>query len=563
VTRFHARILPAVALAAAAGCGDGSGPGGEAVVACNEVVPTALSPGQVALVDASHTACIRIAEAGAGGADYLYVAYSAAGQESRDGTSAEYQLTGMAGAPPPAAAVRPGGQAAWLQATPAQRFHGRLRALGQDLARTRPGPRLRARAAPSVRTAPPSPGEERTFNVLRSADVSGTRPDDYVQVESTARYVGTHTAIFLDNSAPVEGGYTEDDLTAIGTLFDDYLHPIDVDAFGSETDVNGDGLVLVLLTDRVTQLVGCGEDQIVVGLFFAVDLIADHVGSNNAEIFYGLAPNEACEVDRIQAVRALPGVFIHEFQHMINYGQHVLQRDGDAEDTWLDEGLAGMAEELGGRLVPDDRCLDNDCLSQFHSSNFVNAYRYLAQLDGAYLIGPRQPPLPLTEYGATWLFVRWLSDHFAAEPTLGNDLTRALVQTTRTGAENVVSATETPFDRLIGEWQLANFLEDHPDFEELTAGTRFRYTSWDIREVFASFNQQDPSEFRSVYPVEPDVFTGADYVRNGVLRAGSGQHLLLEHAALAPALDLLLTSPDAANALHPDVSPRTILLRLR
>jgi hypothetical protein len=562
VTRFHARILPAVALAAAAGCGDGSGPGGEAVVDCNEVVPTALSPGQVALVDASDTACIRIAEAGAGGADYLYVAYSAAGEESRDGTSAEYQLTGTAGTPP-VTVIRPGAQAVRSQATPAQRFHSRLRAFGQDLARSRRGQRLRARAAPSVRAVPPSLGEERSFSVLSSADVSGTQPEDYVQVESTARYVGTHTAIFLDNAAPVEGGYTQDDLTAIGTLFDDYLHPIDVDAFGSETDVNGDGLVLVLLTNRVTQLVGCGEDQIVVGLFFAVDLIAGHVGSNNAEIFYGLAPDEACGVDRVDAVRALPGVFIHEFQHMINYGQHVLQRDGDGEDTWLDEGLSGMAEELGGRLVPDDQCVDNDCLTQFHSSNFVNAYMYLAQVNSAYLIGPRQPPLPLTEYGATWLFVRWLADHFAAEPTLGTDLTRALVQTTRTGAENVVSATETPFDRLIGEWQLANYLDDHPDFEGLTAGTRLHYTSWDIRDVYASFNQEDPVKFPSAYPLEPDVFTGDDYVRTGELLAGSGQHLLVERAASAPALDLLLTGPDATSALSPDVSPRTVLLRLR
>ncbi len=561
MTRFRRLILPTL-LVGAAGCGDGSGPG-SAVVDCDEVAPTALSPGQVALLDASETACIRIAEAGSGGADYLYVAYSAAGEESEDGTSAEYQLTGTAGTPPPAAVVRPGAPAARFQATAAQRFHSRLRALGRDLARSRPGARLRARGAPSVQAVRPSLGDERTFNVLRSADVSGTQPDDYVQVASTARYVGTHVAIFLDDAAPVEGGYTQGDLDAIGSLFDDHLHPIGVNAFGSETDVNGDGVVLVLLTERVTRLAGCGLGQIVVGLFFAVDLIADHVGSNNAEIFYGLAPNVECQVDRLEAVRVLPGVFIHEFQHMINYGQHVLQRDGDAEDTWLDEGLAGMAEELGGRLVPADRCLDNDCLTQFHSGNFVNAYQYLAQVNTAYLIGPRQPPLPLTEYGATWLFVRWLSDHFAAEPTLGTDLTRALLQTTRTGAENVVSATETPFDRLLGEWQLANYLEDHPDFEDLTAGTRFRYTSWSIREVYASFHQQDPAQFPSAYPLEPNVFTGSDYVRTGVLPAGSGQHLLVEQAASAPALDLLLTGPDAANALSPDVSPRTILLRLR
>ena len=236
-------------------------------------------------------------------------------------------------------------------------------------------------------------------------------------------------AIFLDDAAPVEGGYTQDDLDDIGGLFDDYLHPINVNAFGSETDVNGDGIVLVLLTDRVTRLADCDAGQIVVGLFFAVDLFEDLVGSNNAEIFYGLTPDAECDTSREEAIQALPSVFIHEFQHMINYGQHVIQRDGDAEDTWLDEGLSGFAEELGGRLVPNDRCLDNDCLTQFHLGNLGNSYRYLSELPDAYLIGPRQPPLPLSQYGASWLFVRWLADHFADDATLGTDLTRALVQT--------------------------------------------------------------------------------------------------------------------------------------
>jgi hypothetical protein len=559
VTRFRWLILPALS-AAAAGCGDGNGPGA-AVLDCNEVEPTALAPGQMALVDASQTACMRVQASGTD-ADYLYLAYSAAAEESREGTSAEYLLTGTADSSPPAAVVRPVAQATRAPATAAQRFHSRLRALGQDLARSRPGPRLRARAGPAVRAAPPTLGSQRTFNVLRSADVSGTQPDDYVQVTGTARYVGTHAAIYLDNAAPVQGGYTQADLDGIGSLFDDHLHPIDVNAFGNETDVNGDGKVLVLLTDRVTRLAGCGAGQIVVGLFFAVDLIEDHVGSNNAELFYGLVPDPQCQVDRLDAVRALPGVFIHEFQHMINYGQHVLERDGDAEDTWLDEGIAGMAEELGGRLVPDDRCLDNDCLTQFQSGNFVNAYQYLSQVSSAYLIGPRQPPLPLTEYGATWLFVRWLSDHFAADSILGTELTRALVQTSRTGADNVAGATETPFDRLIGEWQLANYLEDHPDFQSLTAGTRLNYTSWNIRDIYASFHQQDPGQFPSAYPLEPDVFAGGDYFRDGDLLAGSGQHLLVEQAASVPALDLQLISP-VGDAISPGAAPRTVLLRLR
>jgi hypothetical protein len=246
---------------------------------------------------------------------------------------------------------------------------------------------------------------------------------------------------------------------------------------------------------------------------------------------------------------------------MINYGQKVIQRSGEAEDVWLDEGLSGMAEELGGRLVPGDRCVDGDCLTQFHRNNLSNAYNYLFQQDAAYLIGPPRPPLPLTQYGATWLFVRWLADHFAADSTLGTDLTRALVQTTRTGADNVESATGTTFDRLIGEWQLANYLEDQPDFDGVTTGTRFGYGSWRLRDVFESFNQQDPVRFPRAYPLQPDVLTGGDYLRDGVLRPGSGPHLLVGQSS-AP-VDLLLTARDGSTGLPAAAAPRAIVLRLR
>jgi hypothetical protein len=52
-------------------------------------------------------------------------------------------------------------------------------------------------------------------------------------------------------------------------------------------------------------------------------------------------------------------------------------------------------------------------------------------------------------------------------------------------------------------------------------------------------------------------------VRNGVLRAGSGLHLLVEQPAAGAALDLRLTRPDGTNALSAGVFPRTAVLRLR
>jgi hypothetical protein len=531
------------------------------VVDCDQVAPTSLSPGQVAYQDASREACVRLPGAPSAGAEYLYLALSAASEETKEGTSAEYLLTGSAGGAPPAAAAAPRARMEQV-ATPVERFHARLRALGQKLAREG-GAGANARTAPSVRGEPPVVGEKRTFNVLRSTGVDGSRSEHYVQVAGTAQYVGTHVAIFTDDDPPSGGGYTPADIATIGSLFDDQLYPIDVNAFGQETDINGDGVVLVLLTDHVTRLAGCVGGQIVVGLFFAVDLLPNRVGSNKGEVFYGLMPDPGCGVTRARAVELLPAVFIHEFEHMINYGQHVIMRKGKAENTWLDEGLAQFAEELGARLVPDDRCANNDCTTQFQFGNFDNAYRYLSQIGESYLIGPRQPPLPLTQYGAAWLFVRWLADHFADDPILGTDLTRRLVQTTRTGADNVVAVAETPFDVLDADWQMANYLDDHPDFGELARGARFEYTSWNFRDVFAELHQQNPAKFSRIYPLEPDRFAGPSYSRAGVLHAGSAQHVVVEQSEPGVISDLLLTRPDGANALPSDVVPRSVVLRLR
>jgi hypothetical protein len=185
------------------------------------------------------------------------------------------------------------------------------------------------------------------------------------------------------------------------------------------------------------------------------------------------------------------------------------------------------------------------------------------QEESAYLIGPPVPPISLTQYGSAWLFVRWLADHFSGDGTLAGDLTRDLVQTTRTGADNVVAVTGESFDRLVGEWQLANYLEARPELGELTDGTRLHYTSWDLGDIFRSFHEQSPSRFPRLYPIEPDVTDGGGYAVSGTLRAGSGRHVLVEHAGSGSTLDLRLTEPGGASPLPAEVAPTTIVLRLR
>jgi hypothetical protein len=526
--------------------------------ACDQVEPTTLITGQFVVTDASRVTCVRIPGAGAAGAEYLYVAVSAAANESSAGTSTPYRLVGKdEGGVATATAGRAGPVPASLQLSPARRFHDRLRVLERKLARSPPAtsPRTGALAA-----AAPALGDTRTFSVLRSADASGSSSGDYVPVNATAKFAGRTVSIYLDDAAPIGGGYTQADIDAIGALFEDQLYPIDTTAFGRESDVNGDGQVLVLLTDRVTRLAGCGSGEVVVGFFYAVDLHPELTGSNGAEVFYGLVPDPSCGVDRSRATELLPGVFIHEFQHMINYNQHALVRHGDAEDTWLNEGLSMFAQELGGRQVPNARCAGNDCLNQFALDDFTNAYDFLHGVESHYLIGPSRPPLPLTAYGAAWLFVRWLGDHFATTQPLATDLTRKLVQTSRTGAANVEAASGQPFATLVAEWQLANYADDLPGIG--SADSLLQYPSWRFRDIFAAFHAADPGQFPLPYPLAPDSTNGA-YEISGSLPAGSGKHLLIRQSGGSPPLAFTVTEPTGGSALPESAAPRWCLLRLR
>jgi hypothetical protein len=259
-------------------------------------------------------------------------------------------------------------------------------------------------------------------------------------------------------------------------------------------------------------------------------------------------------VDKATANSRLPATFIHEFQHMISFNQHVLLRGGSAEDTWLNEGLSHFAEELGGRLVPDTECPDSgSCAEEFLADgDVVNAFEYLASPEDFFLIEPGNSTGQLEERGANWLFVRWLADHFATDTILGTDFTRSLLATNQTGSTNVTARTGVDFSTLVGEWQLANYLDDLPGFP--TSDPLLRYKSWDFRAV-ADANGEP-------YPLQPDSTDGVGYSHSGTLRAGSGRHVLVVQPPGAGSVDLHLTGP-TGTALPSTIVPRIALVRIR
>jgi hypothetical protein len=530
-----------------------TGPGDQPPVTCTEASTQILAVGEYRVIDPTQAgACVRVPAAGPSGAEHLYIALSAAGRETESGISASYAIAGV----PPTLATRGSARSRALRASgrpsAAAAFHGRLRAYERTVAgRPEASVSSQNQVRRSVRVPVPA-GAQRTFEVLASA----TRVDTFVQVPATAVFSRGHVAIFLDDDVP-PGGYSQVDIDNVGALFDDHLYRIDTLAFGRESDIDGNDQVLVLLSDEVNKLGDCSGSatQTVAGFFFAADLRTTFDHSNRGEVFYGWVPG-SCGVTLSQATSFLPEVFVHEFQHMINFNQHVLVAGGASEATWLNEGLATFAEELAARSVPADRCVNGDCLTQFAGSDLDNASMYLSDPESNYMVVPGDSVLALAEYGATWLFTRWLVDHFAVEQPLGADLTRRLVQTNQVGYLNVEAVTGESFSTLVSQWQIANFLDDLPGV--VPASDRLQYTSWNFRTAFG-----DP------YPLLPDTTInglndfGIPYERSGSLRAGSGAHVLIGQSPGGGVVDFQLTDANGRAVPAVVAEPRIALFRIR
>jgi hypothetical protein len=247
---------------------------------------------------------------------------------------------------------------------------------------------------------------------------------------------------------------------------------------------------------------------------------------------------------------------------MISFNQHVLVHKGtSSEDTWLNEGLSHFAEELGGENVPDNFCTSPfpNCESQFNGGNLVNAYGYLNDPEASFLVEPGSSSGTLEERGANWLFVRWLADHFATTQPQGTELTRALVQTNRTGMANVEAVTGEDFSTLTSQWQLANYLTDLSGFTPVS--DRLRYTSLNLRAIY-QLNFQN-GVFAKPYPLTPDSTRTGAYDRTGVLRAGSGRHLRIIQPVTSGEVAFVLSGGGGSSPVSSTAKPRIAVARVR
>ena len=220
---------------------------------------------------------------------------------------------------------------------------------------------------------------------------------------------------------------------AIDGFIDDF--ELITDVFGAPSDTDGDGKVLFLFTHLVSAIpVG--------GFYQAASVLPIENGGNgnNADMMF---MNPHISPSFISHVMA------HELQHLINFNQHVIVRSGQGEESWLNEGLSHLSEDLINKRLT--------CCNSHSVSSYTKAF--LSQPGTAGLMGDAS--FNNAKRGAAYLFVRSLADRF------GLDVIRRLTQTGLADRDNIETATGEKFENLLAMWGAqiyvsGNGLVDHP-----------------------------------------------------------------------------------------------------
>ena len=558
---------------AAWGCGSDQGPTPLPSCSAAQTPQVSLAAGGYTSIDATTGSGCATFPANASTvnpAEYLVVAQAAT---SITDTSAAFVLNSATPTAARVAAQRVTAPSP-ARATTAAAFDHYMRQLGRrHLGAMAPAsgrlPAAPAAAAVGPAATPPAVGSQRTFVVCGSL----TSCSPFKSVTATAKAVGLHVAIYVDNAAP-QPGLSASDLDTLKQVFDTLLYPLATTTFGAVTDLDNNGVVIALMTPVVNSLVPapCTLGYLA-GFFFPDDLVLSvpTSASNHGEIFYSIVAdplgNLSCPHSAANVKQVTPGVFVHEFQHMINFAQHFVIHPGSSipgssEEGWLDEGQSKYAEELTARRYQSAG--DTTTYQQYLDGNdLYDASQYLAGTGTAsLLIGQDQGTL--AEIGASWLFVRYIMDQYggAVNAYGGAALAGKLDQTVLTGATNVQTQSGQTFTTLLERWALTNWVSDLPNF---TAPTELQYTSWHFRATFDTlymrYHVKNPGRFPPYYPLVPDSAAGSQVSLSGVLHAGSGVYVRALQAPSGAAFTLQLSGPGVLLPTY--IGPRYQVIRIR
>jgi hypothetical protein len=552
--------------------------------ACTGIaVPTTLAVGAVATVQGANV-CLT----GASGAasEYTVVAYNSSADGS---TILSTNLTALGVATPPSTLRAPSASGPLLARSPTgitgtpakqldESFHQRLLTQSKGLKRffgmaraTRNARLSRGRTSsggfsPSASySAIPAAVAVNDIVRMNVASSSCTAPV-FRGLRVTA--IGAKSIVLADTLNPKDG-FTDVDYAKFAARFDTLVYPLDVNSFGAPSDIDGNGKIAVLFTKYVNELTPSNSNSFVGGFFHPRDLFpkadTETLGgcatSNEGEMFYMLVPDPTGTVNgnkhTLGFVDTLTvGVLAHEFQHLINAGRRVyVNTDAeDFEDTWLNEGLSHVAEELlyyhesgmlprqglgdaGIRPTPAKYAIwKSDA-----SSNFSRLLDYIEDPGASSPIDEANDEL--STRGAAWSFLRYAVDRaFTSDAGVWARFSNSI----RTGLGTVQDGLLTDPRPYLADFTLANYISDLG----ISNDPRFRHKSWNYRDIFANtYGSRASGTFVPLghYPIKLTGLTDGVATSTGV-KGGSASYFRTTVPAGKEALVNFASGQGAPNA---------------
>lgn len=305
-------------------------------------------------------------------------------------------------------------------------------------------------------------GDRRNFRMLNSLSSSTS----YTTVTGEVACIGSNIIIYTD--ARVTDELSDDNIDELCDNFDVDLGN-EISLFGDLSDVDGNDKLIAFMSMQVNELGSLGGG-IITGYFYAGDLYAQSDSnpvSNYGEIIYTMVPDPAGRwgvaiSNSFAMANLLPAVLVHEAQHVISYNQHVFVQGGQAEESWLNEGMSHLTEDLMG----------------LGRENPSRVAMFLANPSVSGLVTSGSPNL--LERGASYMFMRFLYEQHSN----GSQFLRNLYTSSLSGVENIENAFGGDsgfqvFSQFMARWAVALAVTDRG----LTQDARYIYRSRSLMDT--------------------------------------------------------------------------------
>ncbi|HET7188473.1 MAG TPA: hypothetical protein VFI52_09970 [Gemmatimonadaceae bacterium] len=415
--------------------------------------------------------------------------------------------------------------------------------------------------------------ETRSFDVARrdAALPSGVKVGDLVTVNvngndpcsnpvyhaARVTAIGTHAIVLADTLNPL-GGFTTADFQRFAARFDTLVYPLDSAAFGPPTDIDGNGHVGLVFTRAVNELTPANVSWYFGGFTFVRDLfpIAGSAsfqgcpGSNEGEYFYLLTPDPSGTINgNVRTAgfvdTSTTAVIAHEFQHLINASRRMYVNNAMVfEETWLDEGLAHVAEELlfyrEAGLRPKSNIdtpqirASSQRMTAFNLDMVGNSDRYHTYLKAPARSSPYAAYDSLSTRGAAWSLLRYLADRSGRSD---NAFFFALANGTTSGLANLKTVYGADVAGAVRDWSASHAVD-----ELVSTTPELQQPSWNWHSVHATIYGS--------YPLAVQVLADGAASSGSVVPGGAAYYRLAVPAGTSATLSLAAPSATAGTNLQ-------------